>query len=189
MHFSFGLIFLLLSLGSSFAGTIAVQVTPAGTHGSGDALFRYIYSISGFTLQENQELNIRFDPARTGALSNAMAPVDFDVLLLQPNNPIGSAGDFSILALVDNPQWTGPFSVDVSRIGSGFAPQAFFLNQFVEQGGVLMLESTLQSGFVSLTAAPGAVPEPGSLVLGAAGLVFLAIRLSARNPSRGFGQS
>src|SRR5688572_3705843 len=96
---------------------ITFEVSDAGLTQSGDSVYRYTYTLSGFTFQENMELDIRFDPALFSSLSNPVAPVDFDTLILQPNNPPGAFGDYKPLALIDNPSLSGLFSVDFTLIG------------------------------------------------------------------------
>jgi hypothetical protein len=85
-----------------------------------------------------------------------MAPDDFDVLLLQPDNPPGSPGVYSALALVDNPL-LGPFSVDFTFLGSG-APgaQPFFINQLDASGNLVSSEGGSTTP----------IPEPATVVFG-----------------------
>src|SRR5687768_7485487 len=118
----------LLSAGITF------EVTDLGVSGSGDPLFRYTYVLDGLTLLKNTEVDIRFDPALYGELSNPVAPPDFDVLILQPNNPPGVPGDYKPLALIDNPSQSGLFSVDFTFLGPGRpGSQPFFINQYDDQ--------------------------------------------------------
>jgi hypothetical protein len=90
---------------------IQSQVSTVGTTGTGATLFRYNYMISGFALFQNEEIDIRFDRAVFGQLSNGVAGPGFDLLLFQPNQPIGAFGDYSALA-GPNASLTGTFSVD-----------------------------------------------------------------------------
>ena len=150
-----------LWLGHLAAGTIQYDFAAAGQN-----LYRYSYLISGFNLQRNQELDIQFDPAVYLSLSNGVATHDFNLVLLQPNNPPGAVGDYSALALVDNPSLAGTFSVDVALVGSGSAQsssQPFLINQFDQNGDFV---ATIGSG-VTVPRVPS-VPEPGtgSLVAG-----------------------
>jgi hypothetical protein len=129
----------------------------------GDSL-RYTYFVTGVTLLAHQELDFRFDPDLYGSLTNGLAGPGFDVLLLQPDNPPGAFGDFSVMALVDHPQFPEVLSVDFTFLGSG-APgaQPFFINQY-DQSGKFM--ATIEAGFTV-----AAIPEPGSLALGGTGLL------------------
>lgn len=141
---------------SLHAGTIGISVSPDGA-----GVYKYTYTISGFTLSANQDLDIQFDPAVYLALSNGVADSDFHLALLQPNNPPGTFGDYSIMALVNNPSLAGPFSVDVTLqqgVQSPPASQPFVIEQFSADGKFM---SNIGSGTA------GAVPEPptGLMVL------------------------
>lgn len=148
------------------AATIGFQVSDVGQN-----LHRFTFLASNIAFQANQELDIRFDPAQFGTLSNAVVGSGFSLLLFQPNNPPGAFGDFGGLALVDNPSLAGPFSVDFTFLGPG-APgaQPFFINQFDRNGNFV---ATIESGFTKLDAGSTAVaPEPSSFLLGGMGLLL-----------------
>lgn len=165
------------------AASIKVDVTSLGTTGGGSGspgtsveLQRFTYHLTDITLQKNQELNIRFDPALFGPLSNPTAGPGYDVILFQPNQPTGAFGDFSAMSLVDQPTTSSDFSVDFVYLGSGNAgPQPYFINQFEATGGFTVLES----GFTAV--APSAsVPEPGTLVLCGAALLLVGTLRAVR---------
>ena len=152
------------------AAAIQVQVTPLG-----GTSFRYTYSLSGFTFLANQNVNqaldIRFDPALYGTLSNAVVGSGFSSLLLQPNNPPGAFGDYNALAQVNNPSLAGPFSVDFIFKGLGLpgGAQPFEVDEFDKSGNFLR---TVPGGS-GLTAPLGsAVPEPGSFSLACVALLM-----------------
>jgi hypothetical protein len=170
----FAVLGLLLAGGILRAGTITYDVTEISPPQN---LWQYDFQISGITLQTNQEIDIEFDPNLFGALSNGVAGSDFNLLLLQTNNPPGTAGDYSALALKDNPSLAGPFSVDVVFSGRG-APGnlPFFINQLNANGDIV---GTIVSG--TATSAAVRVPEPGSLLLTA--MAFAAM-LFWRRPRR-----
>lgn len=154
------------------AATIEFQVSTVGTAPSGQTLFRYNYFFSNLTLQQNQEIDIRFNPAQFGMLSNGVAGPGFSLLLLQPNNPPGAFGDFSALALVNNPPLSGPFSVDFTFIGSGQpGAQPFLINQLDANAGFV---STLESG-TTVPRGQTVIPEPATFALGGAGLLMAGI--------------
>lgn len=166
------------------AATIKVEVTDLGTTGGGPGnpgtsvqLQRFTYHLSDVALQRDQELNIRFDPALFGSLSNPTAGSSYSVLLFQPNQPAGAFGDFSALSLMDQPGTSTDFSVDFVYLGPGVAgPQPYFINQFEADGGF----TTLESGFTSLSQ-PSQVPEPATFLLcGAALLACGAWRVGRR---------
>src|ERR1700730_12481356 len=100
----------LLSVNLS-AATIDFSVSTVGVNPSGETLYRYLYSLAGVSLLNNQEVDIRFGPVLYGTLSNGVAPAGFNLQLLQPNNPPGASGDYSVLALLNNPPVSGVFSV------------------------------------------------------------------------------
>lgn len=143
----------------------------------GGQIYRYSYTLSGATLLRNQEIDIRFEPANYRSLANAVAGPGFDVLLLQPDNPPGSPGDLSILALIDNPSLLSPFRVDAIYIGQGTpGPQPFSINQLDEDGRIT---SVIASGF-----AQAPVPEPAGWMLGWLGLASLVFGKALRRLRR-----
>jgi hypothetical protein len=150
-------------VGTCLAGTIQFQETNLGGN-----VFTYSYFISGFTFQQNEELDVRFDPALYGVLSNPTAGPDFSAMVFQPNNPPGTFGDYSALALVNNPSFTGPFKVTVTYLGSGQpGSQPFYLNLYDTN---LDFIGTLASG-TTTPGGPTTIPEPGSLALAGLGIL------------------
>lgn len=138
------------------AAVIPADLSTVGTNGLGETVYRYTYNLEGFSLQLNQELDIRFDAAIFKELLNGVAPAGFDLLLFQPGSPSGAPGDYSLLALIDNPPMAGIFSVDFILFGgSPPAAQQYFVNQYDDSGNFL---NTVSSGQT-------AVPEPGTLWL------------------------
>lgn len=161
---------LLVALNLS-AGTIRYTVTDLGANN-----YRYSYFVQGFDFLADQELDIRFDPTLYGSLSNGLASADFDLLLLQPDNPTGTDGDYSALALRDHPSLAGPFSVEFVFIGEGLpGPQPFFVNAFDTSGNIVEIESGMTVS---------AIPEPSSGALAvAAALMWGVCRLWRRSPA------
>ena len=156
-----------LMAGQLAAGTVGYQVSDLGAN-----VFRYEFFPSNLGLLQNQELDIQFDSTLFGGLFNGVADSDFRLLLLQPNSPPGALGDYSALALRDNPSLAGPFSVEVRWLGTGVpGGLPFLLHQFDASGRNL---GTIGSGSVDLVGAPGSVetPEPASWLLGGIGLVI-----------------
>jgi hypothetical protein len=155
-----------------FGGAIIYEVTslPSGMYGAKveQRPFRYTYSVTGITVEMNQELDIRFDPALYGGLYNGVAPDGFLVTLLQPDNPPGFAGDYSVFALLENPPLAGLFSVDFIFLGPGEpGAQQFFINQYDASGRFL---AAVASGMTAPSVADE-VPEPSSFSI--CGLVVL----------------
>jgi hypothetical protein len=149
----------LFTTSTTYAGLIKYSDTNIGTTVFGDTIYRYTFTVSGITLQANQELDIRFNPALFKTLSNPTGGSGFSVLVLQPNSPLGDTGVFSALALVNNPVLS-PFTVDVTY-ASAFDPgsQPYLVNQYDANH---MFVSTIQSGFT----VPAATPEPSTFGLG-----------------------
>ena len=160
----------LLGIASSVgsAATVNFDITSLGGNE-----YRYSYSFTGFTLAENEEIDIRFNPALFGTLSNGVAPPDFDLLVLQPNNPPGAFGDYSLLALVDDPSMDGSFTIDVVYLGAGTpGAQPYSINQYDATGA---LTSTTPGG---VTVNASAIPEPAtSALVGGALLAVCLIRI------------
>lgn len=147
----------LLAAGHLNAAILDYDVTSVGSTPMGDPIYRFTYSLSGYTFATGEELEIRFDSSLYGALSNPLASPDFDVLLFQPNNPPGSAGIYSALALVDDPSLVPPFGVDAVYLGGGLPPpQEFFINIFDPvTGGVTPIVE-------GQTTPAGEIPEPAT---------------------------
>ena len=148
------------------AASITTSISTLGTNGSGDTVYHYVYTLVDVQLQLNQELEIRFDAAQFRELSHGLAPDMFDLLLFQPNNPLGAPGRFSAVANAGNLSG-GVFSVDASFFGAG-SPyvQEFFVNQLDAQG--IFLLGTVTSGLT-------AIPEPGTRWLGISGMLAAGI--------------
>jgi hypothetical protein len=161
-----------------YAATISSEVTVAGTTGSGETLYRYTFSVLDVIFSPDTELAIEFDPALYGSLSNAAAPSEFDVLLLQPDNPPGASGFYSALALMSVPAPSGPFTVDFTFFGQGMPGGVlpFSINQLDASGNIL---DVVDSG---LTSNP--IPEPATTGLALAGLLSVVVaRVAARRGS------
>src|SRR5262245_58653549 len=142
MQFMFVFLLVAFSAINLYSATVQFESTLLGTV-NGQSQFRNSYLLLDAPLQTNQALEIEFDQAQYGTLSNARGPANFDLLLLQPNNPPGLAGLFSGLALNTTSPPTS-FSVDFIFLGLGQpGGQRFFVNQFDSAGGLL---STITSG-------------------------------------------
>jgi hypothetical protein len=166
---------LAVPCGIASAASVGYEVTDLGGND-----FRYSYTFTGVTLQAQQEIDIRFDPALFGLLSNAVAPPQFDLLVLQPNNPPGSFGDYSVLSLINSPDLTGTFSVDVEFLGTGKpGSQPFFINQY-DAAGALILSTPGGSTKPLVPGDPGDVPEPATLWLTVGSLIAARSRTVRR---------
>jgi hypothetical protein len=138
--------------------------------------WRYDYSFSGLNLSSNQELDIAFDASSFGTLSEGVAGTGFDLALFQPDLPPGAAGQYSLLALVNNPATTGTFSVDFIYKGTGTPgsqPFAIYDDNFIPIH--LLLTGT------TAPLASGAAPEPSTMWLSCMGIgLGAAIRARRR---------
>jgi len=180
MQFIFRFLLIVLAASSAFSATVQFQTTSLGTV-NGQSLFRNNYTLIDTALQTNQALDITFDTALYGTLSNPQGPSNSSIVLLQPNNPPGAAGLFSGLAL-SNTQPPIAFGVSFIFLGAGQpGSQSFAINQYSPAGALI---STITSG-VTTPAGTTTVPEPGGFVL--AGLGLFAIsgwRRMRRQPVR-----
>lgn len=156
----------MLFISSLRAGTIQYAVTPLGGN-----QYSYTYSLSGFSLVQGNEIDIRFDPASYGSLSNGTAGSDFTLLVLQPDNPPGTFGDYSATAKVNNPSLTGPFGVNFTWLGTGTpGSQPYQVNAYDSVLG----QQILERGITVPSGAPG-VPEPTTFSLALLALLSGAV--------------
>jgi hypothetical protein len=160
------LITLAFSLNLISGASIRLEITDLGTTGTGEQVRRLTYLLDDVTLLENYELDFRFDPDFFLGLQNWQAPSGFDVLVYQPNDPLGAFGDFTLLALVDNPPLT-PISIDAILVGNSVpSTQPFKISEFDSQGRLLRI---VETG----TATNTSVPEPSTLGVGAVTLACI----------------
>lgn len=158
----------ILLAGQLSAGSVLFDVVNQGHN-----VYRYEFFPSGLTLLQDQELDIRFDPALFGSLFNGVASSDFRLSLLQPNNPVGAFGDYSALSLVDGPSMTGPFSVDVTWLGTGMPGELpYIIHQFDSEGQRIL--GAIGSGTV-------ASPEPAGWFLSVMGLALIGVLRTGRS--------
>jgi len=159
-------LWILLLAGQLSAGTVWYQATSLGSN-----FYRYDYTID-YNFLQYQELDIKFDPTLYSNLTNGVASSDFNLVLLQPNNPSGTSGDYSLLALIGNPTLAGPFSVKFMFLGAGEpGSQLYFINQFDPSGQNLI--DTIESG--------STVPEPANWLMAGAGLIVSGMLRGVRN--------
>lgn len=167
----------ILVLGVGFVGarvdgeTISTTVTTVGSN-----LYQYSYTMTGFNLLANQELDIQFDPTVFQSLSGGVAGSGYTLAVLQPNVPPSSTGDYTIVSDGSNPTLIGTFSVDASLMSGIASPpseQPFLVYQ-------------LSNGKIVSTIATGDVngPEPDSGLLVAAGVVMVGILSMVRGRFR-----
>ncbi len=158
---SFATLCALFAAHFAYAGTIDYQITALPGGLPGQPLFQYTYYLSGFNFVSYQEIDFVYAANLFGSLSNGAVTPGFEFLLFQPNNPPGTTGDFSVMALTDLGAVAVSWSVDVTYLGSGPpGTQIFLVDQFNANGDLVQ---SLGSGETT------AIPEPGTFVL--AGLV------------------
>lgn len=134
-------------------------------------LFRYDYSLSGTTVQANQQIDIRFDPSLYGTLSNVQVPSGLSALVLQPNNPPGVFGDLILFPSTSSLMLSGQqLSIDVVALGTGsITSQPYFINQYDANGNFLY---TVSAGFTTAEVSDASAPEPAFFPL--VGIALLA---------------
>jgi hypothetical protein len=142
--------------------SITATVTTVGAN-----LYQYTYSFNGFNLMASQELDIEFPLAQFSSLSAGVAPSGFTLAVLQPNNPVGSRGDYTVVSDGSDPTMTGIFSVDAS-LQSGVNTPPFFQSFLVYELSGNTIVGQIGSGQVN-------GPEPGSGFLVAAGAALVGI--------------
>jgi hypothetical protein len=165
--------FLVALVGANASATTILYTTEVvGTTGGGEVLYRVTYDLTDVQFLLNQELDLRFSPSVFNSILNPVAPVGlFDVLLLQPNNPPGAFGDYSLMALVDNPSVAGPFSVEFTLVNGQSFPetQPFFFNQLDSNGAVIAL---LESGSaLGVPTSDDPIPEPRTIMMAFTGII------------------
>lgn len=130
--------------------------------------YRYNYAISGIAFNANQAVDLMFPAALYASLMNPVVGAGFTPLVLQPNNPLGVAGDFTILANTNNPSLAGPFSIDFTFLGAGQpGAQPYVIDTFDANGNLISATAS------ALTVVPGTagVPEPTAFALCFIGLL------------------
>lgn len=154
----------------SAAPIIQYQTTNLGVDASGDTVIGFSFTLSGLNLLANDEFDIQFPVTAFTQLSNGVAGAGFDLLLFQPNQPVGVQGDYSALALVDNPSLSGTFTVDAT-LASGITVPPSSL-PFVIYNDNVTPSAVLFEG--NATAAVSAVPEPSDMLLCGSGMIVAA---------------
>jgi|SRR6185312_12614183 len=167
------LVILFLSItAASLPATTIINFTTTALGGNS---YRYNYSFSGLSLLANQELDIEFDPLLYGTLSQGVAGTGFDLALFQPNSPPGADGQYSLLALVNNPATTGTFSVNFIYNGTGAPGSQVFA---IYDDNFTPLHQLLIGNTDPLPT--GEAPEPSTLWLICMGAGFGAVIMARR---------
>jgi hypothetical protein len=164
-----------LLAGSVSGASIQYEVSTIGDW-LGEPMYRFNYSFTGGPLNAGTEIDIRFPQSMYKTIWNGQAGWEFDVLLLQPNNPPGAVGVLSLLAFFDTGAVIDPFSVDfLLAPGGSFGPQDFYINEY--DPWTLEFLGTVESGVTTAvsTEPPSHVPEPSALVLAGLGLAIVGV--------------
>ena len=173
-------VIVFLSALAAHAGTIEYVPTNLPDVTSGEDLWRYDYTVSGFAFLQSEFFDIYFSPALYSTLAAEPAPnADWDVLVLEQPRPgilpPFDRGIFDSFVLTDGPSLSGVFSVSFIYLGSG-TPGA---QEFEVFDG---LSNTIETGFTRAPA--GTIPEPSTFALLLIGLVAWALRFRHRSAVR-----
>ena len=125
-----------------FLATDLTDTTP------GQDLWRFTYSLSGFTFQANQGFSIFFDYLSYANLQNPTPnpSSSWSTIAVQPDVLLHEDGFFDAQALANSPLTSIPFSVDVIWLGTGTpGPQIFY---------------TYDANFTPIFSGSTSVPEP-----------------------------
>ena len=172
-----------LAIGAAIlcAALSAAPIVQYDVVGLGGSAFQYSYTVSGVAFQQNQALEITFPAALFGSISNGVAPSNFSVLLLQPNNPPAANGIYSALALINNPSLAGAFKVDATYLGPGTpGAQSFSIVQYDATGAFV---GSL-SGGTTTARTTSTIPEPSVGLLSGFGLCVCGVLLRVRRRTR-----
>jgi hypothetical protein len=150
------------------------------TNVSGE-IWRYDYFLSDVILSAQQGFVVLFDEDLYSDLDPLLpSPLGWDVLSTIPDTVLDSDGTYDALALVDDPLFTGPFSVSFTWLGTaGTRPgsQPFSVYTLDASG----FPEPFEFGDTTPRATT-AVPEPSTLLLLAAGAA-VGLRHRTRRPA------
>lgn len=159
---------LLFVSNSSNATTINYELNSLG-----GSSWEYAYSVHNDTLsQDIEEFTIFFDYGLYSNLSVTGAPIDWDPIVVEPQEILGfpESGFYDALALsfgIAPGETLGGFSVSFDWLGAGTPGSQYF--EIVDPWDF----TALDSGMTSAAVAAAPVPEPGTILLVGAGLVGL----------------
>jgi len=149
--------------------------------------WQYDYYMKDVDLTADQMITIYFDKNYYSEITptNYLTDTDWFIQELQPDPAIwggGEDGSYNAVALIDNPAYTGPFSVQFNWLDTFVSPGSQFFEVFDAN------MDTIGSGMTVLENGPDApvVPEPASglLLLGGLGLLAGVARLRQRRGNK-----
>jgi hypothetical protein len=163
----------LMSALSAFAAGESIRWDVTNVGGS---VWQYDYYFDGFDFRANQEVRIEFDWATCsdlvlpdGAYDSLLAQGWDAIVASQPQPSLLDYGIYGALALVDDPGYEGPFSVQFTWSGDADpGAQGFELRQWNDDWSFDVV-STGRTG----SPAGSPVPEPASGLLLAGGVLAL----------------
>ena len=161
---------LLLSSTILPAATLNIQYE-VSTINAPTNVYKYTYFVSGDALPVNHYFDILFPNSAYTSISNGIA-TDWDLLLLDVNDPPGSAGRYSALSLPST--FTGPFSVQFIWSGGGNGPGSQTFELYNDTSAIQLTGTTTLR---QTTEPPTGIPEPSTLVILASGLaLFITLK-------------
>ena len=134
----------------------------------GQDRWQYAYYVSDFVFPQDYGFTVIFDFSFYSDIQPVGQPADWDVLVVQPE-PLFPDGFYDALALVNNAPLSAPFVTNFTWLGLG-APASQFFEVYDDSFAVVTAGNT-----VARSPGPPAMPEPGSLLLLAAGVLALAV--------------
>lgn len=147
------------------ASAATIQFTTTALPGVNQ--FHYNYLVSG-SLAANQALDLMFPAALYANLANPLVGPGITPIVLQPNNPPGVAGDFTLYASSAIASLSGTFGIDFTFLGTGTpGAQPYSLDTFNADG---FLVSSVSQGNTMPAGTPS-VPEPAGFALCLIGLL------------------
>jgi hypothetical protein len=159
--------------------TITYERTDVADLNPGEDLWRYAFTVEGHNFEENQGFSIYFDAALFANLEDPPAQVPgWDILSLQPDPLLPSAGVYDALALMNGASLAAPFNVTLTWLGGSAAPGSllFDIVRYNPTGNAILIES----GQATNSSSPAPVPEPSTLLLVASGITVALRRHRVR---------
>ena len=143
---------------------------------AGDDLWRYDYSVSGYSFAKDEGFEVFFSPSLYSDLDASSPHPDWDVLAIQPDPVLPDVGFYSAIANIANPSLVPTFSVTFVWLGPGVPGAQLFTVTLYDPAHDVILESTGRGR----TSIPGGAPEPATLILIGCGAGYIGYRRRQR---------